>query len=135
MTVGCDLLRHQGPVIEVEQHLGLVLAILAAQLERLAKHEIPGTEAVVKAMKAGKEIKGGLDYHQAQELLVAIDGRRKRGLASVRQAKLLMRHGLNPDASFEAARGAMAVLAAHGWRKTKKVEEELLKIPGLAKAG
>lgn len=101
------------------------------QLELLARHKIPGAEVTLKALDAGREVSGALDYHQAEEILRAIQDRRRRGLGSPRQSVQLMRFGLNPDAPASSAAKAMEILSKHRWTKTRAVEELLAKVPGL----
>lgn len=103
-----------------------------SQLERLARHKIPGAEITLKARQAGKDVGGALDYHQAAEILTAIDRRRRKGLGTPRQSVQLMKFGLNPDASAAAAAKAMEILSANRWVKSPRVEALLREVPGLA---
>ncbi len=105
-----------------------------AQLRRLERHKIPGAEATLRAVEAGREVVGALDYHQAEEILRAIDDRRRRGLGSPRQSVQLMKHGLNPDAPAAAAKRAMDILSAHRWRRGPVVDQLLKAVPGLEPA-
>lgn len=105
-----------------------------AQLRRLERHKIPGAEATLRAVEAGREVVGALDYHQAEEILRAIDERRRRGLGSPRQSVQLLKHGLNPDAPAAAAKRAMDILSAHRWRRGPVVDQLLKAVPGLEPA-
>lgn len=74
------------------------------QLERLRalKLDIDPRETV---QSASAKIKAMLD-------------RRKSGLCTIKQARVLARAGLNPDLTFDQARTAMDMLVANRWRAT-----------------
>lgn len=55
---------------------------------------------------------------EAATFLDRIAERRRKGLCSYKQAKVLIRAGLSPDLSFGEARQAIDALAAGGWRAT-----------------
>jgi hypothetical protein len=55
---------------------------------------------------------------EAATFLDRIADRRRKGLCSYKQAKVLLRAGLSPDLSFGEARQAIDALAAGGWRAT-----------------
>ncbi|MEO1369313.1 MAG: helicase-related protein [Acidobacteriota bacterium] len=102
------------------------------QLVDLARHNIPGAAAALKALEEGKPLPASApDYHQAMETLRAIGVRRQQGLASVRQAGQLLRLGLNPDAPADAAKAAMNKLAAAKWRPSPALVAELQSDPRL----
>lgn len=53
---------------------------------------------------------------QASALVDGVMERRRRGLCTVKQARVLLNRGLNPDVSFELARLAIDQIAANRWR-------------------
>lgn len=73
-----------------------------AQRAVLERHKIPGFRR--------------LDFGQASQLIDAIQRRRRRGLASVRQTATLIRWGLKPDVDGRTASWAIGRIAATGWR-------------------
>lgn len=88
------------------------------QLERLARHKIPGAaEQLAGKLTASAPI----DYGQAEQVLNAIGRRVREGKCSVRQASILMKHGLNPDASYATARWALDQIAGNRWKPTPEV--------------
>jgi predicted component of type VI protein secretion system len=96
-----------------------------AQLERLARHKIPGAEAqFARRLRNGGEPTGDpepIDYGQAEQLLRAIAKRVREGKCSVRMAKILVKHGLSPDAPFAVAKWALDQIAGNRWRPTPEV--------------
>jgi acetyl-CoA acetyltransferase len=58
---------------------------------------------------------------QASVMLQNLDDRKKKGLASYKQAKLLKKNGMNPDIKFAEARKVIDALAANGWRPTDAI--------------
>lgn len=58
----------------------------------------------------------GLDKGQASALIDKILSRKDRGLSTFKQARLLIRCGLNPDISFEDANQAITAIAKNDWR-------------------
>lgn len=73
--------------------------------------------------KAGVVRPERLDRGQASEMMDAILERRRKGLCTLRQAKILMRAGLNPDLSFDRAHEVIDILANNGWRPTSALLE------------
>lgn len=57
-----------------------------------------------------------LDYTQAQQLIVKLIDRSAKGLCSWKQARMLEKHGYNPDLSRKQAGELMGRLAKNGWR-------------------
>ncbi len=57
-----------------------------------------------------------LDYNQAQQLIVKLIDRASKGLCSWKQARMLEKHGYNPDLSRTEAGDIMGRLAKNGWR-------------------
>lgn len=53
---------------------------------------------------------------EASHLIDTVKDRRQKGLCTYKQAKLLAKHGLSPDLSFDAAREAIDAIAANRWR-------------------
>lgn len=58
---------------------------------------------------------------QASVMLETLADRKKKGLASYKQAKLLKKNGMNPDIKFAEARQVIDALAANGWRPTDAI--------------
>jgi superfamily II DNA or RNA helicase len=93
-----------------------------AQVEKLARHKIPGSEEQLRRMQAGQAgEQEPIDYGQAEQLLRAIGKRVREGKCSVRMAKILVKHGLSPDAPFEVAKWALDQIAGNRWRPTPEV--------------
>lgn len=72
--------------------------------ERLRKKGVPAAQ--VAAMTPGL----------GAAALRAIDDRQRAGLCTLKQARKLRQHGLNPNVTFADAQRAMAALNATGWR-------------------
>jgi superfamily II DNA or RNA helicase len=72
-----------------------------------------------------------IDKGQASALIEAIAKRRAAGLCTFKQARLLAKHGLNPDVSFARANEVIARLAANRWR----LPPELAAAPDLQARG
>ena len=47
--------------------------------------------------------------------------RRKAGLCSLKQAKILYRHGLNPNLNWKLAKKAIDAIAANDWHAPPEV--------------
>lgn len=54
----------------------------------------------------------------ASAKILAVTRRRREGLCTLKQAKVLARAGLNPDLTFDAARDALDALSQNRWRVT-----------------
>lgn len=94
----------------------------AEQLERLARHKIPGAAEQLRRIAEGRPAPvEPLDYGQASEILHSIGRRVREGKCSVRMAAILMKHGLNPDAPFATAKWALDQIAGNRWRPTAAV--------------
>lgn len=74
----------------------------------------------------------GIDRGQASALLDKLVKRSREGLCTYKMARVLARHGLNPDVPFDAASEAMKAIAAAGW---KRAPAWLLEDPRFAVAG
>jgi superfamily II DNA or RNA helicase len=59
----------------------------------------------------------GLDRGQASEVIGRVRERREAGLATYRQARVLFRHGYDPDLPFTRASAIISALAANSWRR------------------
>jgi len=59
----------------------------------------------------------GLDRGQASGLIDALIKRRERGDCTFKQARILLKFGLDPDVSFAEATQQINHLAANGWRR------------------
>lgn len=57
-----------------------------------------------------------LSQMQFRALMAPVEARRRLGLCTLAQSRLLRKHGLSPDLPFETARAAIDALAANGWR-------------------
>lgn len=63
----------------------------------------------------------GLTKSKASQIIGEIIERRKKGKCSYKQAKLLKKHGLDPNLSFEDAKKAIDEIATRqGWRKKEE---------------
>lgn len=58
---------------------------------------------------------------EASKLLDTLKERRRKNLCSYKQAKLLVKHGLSPDLTFEQARSAIDAIAANRWQCTPEM--------------
>lgn len=74
----------------------------AAQARTLEKAGIKGFET--------------LDRGQASQVIDRIFERRRKGLCTLKQAKLLAKYGLNPDATFEEATEAISAIVENRWK-------------------
>ena len=77
------------------------------QLAALAKFGFPAAE---------------LDKGQAHQVLDELIGRAREGRASYKQARVLMRYGLDPDVSFDQASKLIDVIAANRWTRPEWLE-------------
>ena len=59
----------------------------------------------------------------ASAKILAVTKRRREGLCTLKQAKVLARAGLNPDLTFEAARSALDALANNRWKVTPDIAQ------------
>lgn len=57
-----------------------------------------------------------MTYERASKLLNAINERRKNNLCTIKQARILERHGENPNVSYEEASRIIDRIAANGWK-------------------
>jgi superfamily II DNA or RNA helicase len=73
----------------------------------------------------GLDLSGTPSKRQASKLIDRLIGRRQRGLCTWKQARLLARHGLPPDVSFEDASRAISAIGDNGWRVPEWLRVEL----------
>jgi hypothetical protein len=59
----------------------------------------------------------GLDRGQASAIIGELHRRMEAGLCTFRQARTLLRHGFDPEVSFDEAHRQLDALAANGWRR------------------
>ena len=85
--------------------------------------ELAGPPATPKQLAAVRSILDGqavdlatLDRQTASRIIGAACARREAGLATIRQALVLRRHGLRGDVPFELASAAITAIARSGWR-------------------
>jgi superfamily II DNA or RNA helicase len=77
----------------------------------------PATTSQLGALrKAGFEVPCNITRADADALFDVLAERRREGLCSVRQAKLLRRYGLRDDVCFNDAREALDAIAANAWK-------------------
>lgn len=88
---------------------------------------IAATDKQVDTLKRNGIDASEFDKGQASALIDKIVERSHNNLCTYKQARLLARHGLNPDVSFAAARRAIDAIAANNW----KVPDELRTDPEL----
>jgi hypothetical protein len=60
---------------------------------------------------------------EAKKILDELTNRRRRGLCTIKQARLLRTKGLRDDLSFDEARDAMNLLAGNDWRVSAELAE------------
>lgn len=65
-----------------------------------------------------------LQKREASEAIDKLLTRRKDGLCTFKQAKLLLRYGMSADVSYEMAKRQIDEIAANGWKKPKKPAAE-----------
>lgn len=82
------------------------------------------TEKQLEVLKKSGITHGEIDKGQASALIDAIFTRRREGMCTYKQARLLAQKGLNPDVTFEQARRALDLLAANRWRPTPELLAE-----------
>jgi superfamily II DNA or RNA helicase len=70
--------------------------------------------------------------NEASTLIDQWSARRRQGLCSYKQAKLLAKHGLPADLSFDAAREAIDAIAANGWRCPPELRARYQDVPEAA---
>ncbi|MBL8600330.1 MAG: DEAD/DEAH box helicase family protein [Myxococcales bacterium] len=104
-------------VTEVDPFSGLdaILGLVVIRRPDVEEWEAPTDGQIGALMNAGYD-PGGLDRKTASQVLDKIFARRDRGLCSLKQARILSRHGLRHDLSFEDARAALDQLASNRWR-------------------
>lgn len=59
---------------------------------------------------------------EASRLLDQLSDRKRQGLCTYKQARVLAKHGINPDVGFAEASGAIDKLASSGWSPRVKAE-------------
>lgn len=70
--------------------------------------------------------------NEATKLIDTIKDRRRKGMCTYKQAKLLSKHGLSPDLSFEAAKEAIDAIAGNRWRCPEWVRAKYSEVPEAA---
>jgi superfamily II DNA or RNA helicase len=111
-------------VVEVDDQVALLG--VRPRAGRWGGAEITGPQ--LEVLKRAK-IKGAekLDRGQASEVIDALKSRRQAGLCTLPQAGILLRHGLNPDVTFERASLIIDSIIKNRWH----VPPELLQDPTL----
>lgn len=95
-----------------------LLAILGTRLSPREKESRSATPAQIKALEgAGVEGAGFLTQEQAGELFEVLRERRRLGRCTLKQARTIIRWGLNPNASFASARWVLDRLSAERWKR------------------
>lgn len=104
-------------VTEVDPFSGLdaILQVVVVRRPDVEEWEQPTENQVNAMVKAGFD-PGGLDRRTASQVLDKIFARRDQGLCSLKQARILNKHGLRHDLSFDDARAALDQLASNRWR-------------------
>ena len=84
------------------------------------------TDAQIDYLRKLKVDLGGYkpSRREASKLIDTIKQRRQKGLCTYAQAKLLAKHGLSPDLSFDDARKAIDAIAANRWTTPRWVYEQ-----------
>jgi superfamily II DNA or RNA helicase len=86
---------------------------------------VPVTDRQAELLRRAGIEPTSLDKGQASALIDKIITRQREGLCTFKQAKTLMRAGLNPDVTFEQARRAIDTLAANRWKAPDWLREEM----------
>lgn len=87
---------------------------------------IPPTEKQISMLLNCGLSKGDiqdLDKGQASKFINEIVYRRKAGLASYKQAKILIQHGCNPNLSGKDATQIITMIAENGWRSSADIRD------------
>lgn len=86
-------------------------------------HAAPATPSQIQALiRFGISDADNLTKSKASQLLIECHARRKAGLCSYKQAKILQKRGLSSDCSFDMARELIDEIAAkEGWGQRQKV--------------
>ena len=86
--------------------------------------DVPPTEAQINFLENNGVPIEGLNRNAASALCGELIARRRNGLCTFKQARLLKKHGYDPNATFDEARSIIDALAANGWRRpTDKPQE------------
>jgi len=94
-------------------------AVLGGQVPSAWWAALAPTEAQLATLERAGVPVAGLTRGRASAAISAIVRRREQGLCSFKQARLLARFGLDPDATFEEASRRITELAANGWRRPR----------------
>lgn len=90
--------------------------LLGIEVRRQAEvADPPSPEQVEKLVRHGIPV-DGLDFWEAKKLTRAIAERVKANLCTLKQARILARHGLRSDVSFKDASLAIDEIAKSGWK-------------------
>jgi hypothetical protein len=71
----------------------------------------------LKRFKVDEDTIAKLTYCQAGEMISLCKKRAQAGLCTVKQAKILGKHGFSVDVTFNEARRLIDAIAANGWRR------------------
>jgi superfamily II DNA or RNA helicase len=77
----------------------------------------PTTKQKEMLVRNGIPVTGETTFWQASQLIGELIKRRERGQCSIKQSRLLAKHGYDPNMSFDDARKAIDRLAANHWRR------------------
>ncbi len=99
------------PFAEVDELLGV-------KVERSAEraHEEPPTDAQLGVLERAGYNTNGITKRDASTIIGAIVSRREAGLCTMKQARLLARHGLRTDLSMADASACLDAIAKNNWR-------------------
>jgi superfamily II DNA or RNA helicase len=82
------------------------------------------TEPMIAAItRSGLMLDKVPSVKEAKKILDELTNRRRRGLCTIKQARLLRTKGLRDDLSFDEARDAMNLLAGNDWRVSAELAE------------
>lgn len=73
--------------------------------------------------EAGFKLSTTPSKREATRILDEVSNRRRRGLCSIKQMRVLARQGLCKDLPFAEARAALDALASNGWQMTPEIAE------------
>lgn len=77
-------------------------------------------KAALRKFKVDDQTIDGLSLCQAKEMLDLCVNRAKKGLCTVKQAKLLAKHGYGNEVTFKEASSIIDALAKNGWKRPQE---------------
>jgi len=91
----------------------------------------PASEKQLRFLRnMGVDIEEGAGRFECSKMIDRLQRRRAKSLCSYKQARLLARHGLPDDMSFDDARSAIDAIANNNWKTPDWVLERFVKVTG-----